>query len=166
MKCPWFFLEILIIFFRFGNNGCYGGFPEAAFEYIRQNGGIDTEQSYPYEEIDGRCRYSPENKGATDTGFRRLPSRDENALKYALANIGPISVLMDSLQGSFQFYRRGIYYDKNCNERSLNHAVLAVGYGTENGHDYYIVKNSWGSKTFFRLLDISSQLMNYFNGVI
>lgn len=41
-----------------------------AFRYIKANGGIDTEASYPYEARNDNCRYNPNNAGATDTGKR------------------------------------------------------------------------------------------------
>lgn len=50
----------------FGNNGCTGGLMNIAFEYIKQNNGIDTEDSYPYQGADEKCRFQPEDVGATD----------------------------------------------------------------------------------------------------
>jgi len=39
-----------------------------AFKYIKANGGIDTEASYPYKGENEQCRYKKENVGADDTG--------------------------------------------------------------------------------------------------
>lgn len=69
---------------------------------------------------------------------------DESALTEAIARVGPIAVAIDAGQNSFQFYSQGVYYDPRCTS-NVNHGVLAVGYGTSNnGEEYYIVKNSWG----------------------
>ena len=62
---------------------------DPAFQYISDNGGIDTEESYPYEGSRGqavkRCRYKPATRGATDIGFVDILSGDEEALKFAVA---------------------------------------------------------------------------------
>ena len=56
-----------------------------AFQYIKENGGIDTEKSYPYEGEDDKCRYNPAYRGATDIGFVDVEAGNEQALKSALA---------------------------------------------------------------------------------
>ncbi|MBN3297705.1 CATL2 protein, partial [Amia calva] len=119
----------------FGNFGCGGGLMDQAFAYIKEAGGIDTEESYPYE--------------ATDF---RIPkplcglSSSKSCSKAARRNVseGPISVAIDAGHSSFQLYQSGIYNEPTCSSSELDHGVLAVGYGTENGRDYWLVKNSWG----------------------
>lgn len=44
----------------------------------------------------------------------------------------------------FLYYKKGILSSEKCGT-DLNHGVLAVGYGTEDGQDYFIIKNSWGT---------------------
>jgi hypothetical protein len=93
-----------------GNMGCVGGLASQAFEYIKENGGIDTEDSYPYEDDVRPCRFKPENVGANDTGFTDIKSKDESALQEAVATIGPISAIVDSSHSSFQLYKKGGMY--------------------------------------------------------
>ncbi|XP_056283188.1 cathepsin L.1 [Pseudoliparis swirei] len=128
----------------YGNMGCNGGVMDAAFMYIKANGGIDTEDSYPYEAEDGQCRYNPANVGATCSGYVDVQQGDEAGLKEAVATIGPVSVVIDASHMSFQLYESGVYDEPACSSTQLHHAVLAVGYGTDNGRDYWLVKNSWG----------------------
>ncbi|KAI5102732.1 cathepsin L.1 precursor [Silurus meridionalis] len=129
---------------NFGNMGCSGGWMDQAFEYVKANKGLDTENSYPYEARDGVCRYNPSTVGATCSGYVDIMSGNENALQEALATIGPISVAIDAGHSSFQLYHSGVYSEPECSSTSLDHGVLAVGYGTEDGQDFWLVKNSWG----------------------
>ncbi|XP_061700282.1 cathepsin L.1 [Syngnathoides biaculeatus] len=131
---------------EFGNMGCNGGLMDDAFRYIQSNGGIDTEESYPYEAENGKCRYNPANIGATCTGYVDVKSGDEGALKEAVATVGPVSIAIDASHESFQFYESGVYDEPECSSTELDHGVLAVGYGTDNGRDYWLVKNSWGQQ--------------------
>ncbi|XP_060074762.1 procathepsin L-like [Ylistrum balloti] len=127
-----------------GNHGCKGGLMDFGFKYIKQNNGIDTEESYPYVGKDGTCKFEARNVGATDTGFVDVRSKSITALQQAVSTVGPISVAMDAGHKSFQLYRSGIYKERMCSSTKLDHGVLAVGYGSEGAEDYWIIKNSWG----------------------
>uniref|UniRef100_A0AAR2LS92 Cathepsin L.1 n=1 Tax=Pygocentrus nattereri TaxID=42514 RepID=A0AAR2LS92_PYGNA len=128
----------------FGNEGCNGGWMDQAFEYVKENGGLDTEESYPYEGIDKECRFNPATVGATCTAYVDINKGDEEALQEAVATVGPVSVAIDAGESSFQLYESGVYDEPSCSSSELDHGVLAVGYGTESGQDYWLVKNSWG----------------------
>ena len=66
-------------------------------------------------------------------------------MKAAIAK-QPVSVTVEADTDSFQMYTGGILDSNHCwNTENLDHAIAAVGYGTENGQEYYIVRNSWGA---------------------
>ncbi|WP_395241672.1 C1 family peptidase, partial [Salmonella sp. s51933] len=117
-----------------------------SFKYIRDNHGIDTEASYPYYTRQlSYCYFRSEYVGATDTGYTDIIKYSEADLLSAVATVGPISVAIDAAHQSFQLYRSGVYYEPTCSSTLLDHAVLVVGYGTFDGQDYWLVKNSWGA---------------------
>ncbi|KJE96491.1 cathepsin L2 [Capsaspora owczarzaki ATCC 30864] len=128
-----------------GNQGCNGGLMDDAFQYIITNKGIDTEASYPYTAKDGTCKFNAANVGATLSSFQDITRGSESDLQNAVATVGPVSVAIDASKNSFQLYTSGVYNEKKCSSTSLDHGVLAAGYGTSNGTPYWLVKNSWGS---------------------
>ncbi|XP_008813817.1 low-temperature-induced cysteine proteinase-like [Phoenix dactylifera] len=124
------------------NQGCNGGLMDYAFEFIINNGGIDTEEDYPYTAHDGKCdQYRKNAKVVSIDGYEDVPVNDEKALQKAVAN-QPVSVAIEAGGREFQLYHSGIFNGR-CGT-DLDHGVVAVGYGTENGKDYWIVRNSWG----------------------
>jgi cathepsin L len=128
-----------------GNEGCDGGLMTQAFEYIIKNNGIDTEASYPYKAVEGKCKFNAANVGATISSYVSVVSGSEADLQNATALVGPISVAIDAGLPSFQMYTSGVYDPLLCSSTKLDHGVLVVGYGSEDGKDYWIVKNSWGT---------------------
>jgi len=124
--------------------GCNGGLMANAFTYVIKNGGIDTEASYPYEGVDGTCRFKPANVGAKIVNFTFVPHTPEDMQHY-LVTYGPLSIAADATV--WQFYYTGVWYFP-CGT-TLDHGILLVGYGTETTFygaemPYWIVKNSWG----------------------
>ncbi|KAF8404976.1 hypothetical protein HHK36_009871 [Tetracentron sinense] len=124
------------------NEGCNGGLMDYAFEFIINNGGIDSEDDYPYLGVDARCDQNRKNaRVVTIDGYEDVPAYDEKALQKAVAN-QPVSVAIEGGGRAFQLYLSGVFTGR-CTT-ALDHGVTAVGYGTENGVDYWIVRNSWG----------------------
>jgi cathepsin L len=116
---------------------------------------IAKDEFYPFIHSDGSCAYNSTQEVLNFSRPVMLPSGDEEALKIAVATIGPIPVAIDASLDTFIGYSEGIYYDPNCTYW-LNHAVLVVGYGTDPiGGDYWIIKNTWsefwGERGFMRL---------------
>merc|ERR1712116_51400 len=104
-----------------------------------------TESSYSYEGRQGSCRYSSAySAGVSVSGYMSIRRGDESNLLSAVSSNGPVSVCINASSSGFQFYTSGVFNDPYCSSQ-INHAVLAVGYGSENGDDYWLVKNSWGT---------------------
>jgi C1A family cysteine protease len=125
-------------------HGCSGGWMADAYMYIARNGGINYDRDYPYEARDNACRYSSSRARVSVRGYAYLTGPNEEMLKDMVATQGPVSVAFDA-GGNFAGYSGGVYYNPSCSTNQFTHAVVIVGYGTENGQDYWLVKNSWGS---------------------
>merc|ERR1712071_691960 len=104
---------------------------------------VATESSYPYKGTDGSCKssYTTAVPRGGVTGYKDISS--ESALLNAVSTVGPISVAIEADQSSFQYYSSGVL--TGSRGTSLDHGVLAVGFGTSGGTNYWKVKNSWGS---------------------
>lgn len=122
------------------SNGCGGGLMTNAFEYVMKKG-LCTEEDYPYHAKDEDCKDDKCTVAVQSVGKVQLPQGDEESLANAVA-LTPVSIVLDA--SAMQLYKEGII--TKCSE-SINHAVLAVGYGVEEetGIKYWIVKNSWGT---------------------
>eukprot|EP00124_Ichthyophonus_hoferi_P003877 Ihof_evm1s372 gene=Ihof_evmTU1s372 len=124
----------------YGNKGCGGGLMDDAFRYLEQHG-IEREDDYEYEAVERECRYNQSQTVIKVKGFVDIPFGDEQSLMHAIGKIGPVAVAIDASHFSFQFYAGGVYNERMCSQFQLDHGVLAVGYGTESGHEFYWVKN-------------------------
>lgn len=119
-------------------DGCNGEM-YAVYDYLS---GIEDESAlnYSYD----ACKAVPYNV----SGYKSIIPNNEHILKYYLFNIGPISVGVNANQ-DWQLYKNGIYNPKteNCpnSNGNIDHGVVIVGYGSENGLDYWIIRNSWGN---------------------
>merc|ERR1719329_1319703 len=124
------------------NSGCNGGLMDYAFMYV-ETAPLMTESAYPYTGRQGVCQYQ-QSKGQGKVKAFKDVSRDSSGsqLKAALSK-APVSVAIEADQFAFHGYSGGVI-TSGCGS-NLDHGVLAVGYGTEGGQDYFLVKNSWGA---------------------
>ena len=134
------------------DSACNGGLMENTFTWLKENGGIMTDADYPYAGYKQTCKSDPSKYvDMTITGYKKLGSSsstwdpvDEDEIKEFLYETGPLAVALNA--NPLQTYTGGIL-DKTssqCPISGMNHAVTMVGYGSESGKDYWIIKNSWG----------------------
>jgi C1A family cysteine protease len=137
----------------YGNEGCNGGEMSSVFQYIIDNG-ICLEKDYPYKAVDGTCKKC--KSALKIDSFVDVTPNSETALQQAVS-LRPIAIAIEADQSSFQFYSSGVL-TSSCGT-ALDHGVELVGYGTysndngdhvsrgsssNNGIDYWKVRNSWG----------------------
>merc|ERR1712021_206181 len=131
---------------KYGNQGCNGGLMDDGFKFIEAEG-LETEADYKYDGATGTCDTKKEkahdgiNPGVV-TSFKDVAKNSQSQLAAAVAD-GPVSVAIEADQSGFQFYKSGVF-SGTCGNK-LDHGVLAVGYGTDGGKDYWKIKNSWGA---------------------
>lgn len=125
--------------------GCFGGLEYEALDYIlnKQNGFLNSDDLYPYTQKDGDCKFDASQGINQIKSYVHGIEGDEEYLKQ-LVSQGVCSVAIEATITSFISYTSGIYDDDQCTGKRIDHGVGLVGYGTEDGIDYWIVRNSWG----------------------
>lgn len=127
---------------KYGNHGCNGGLMDDAFEYV-ENYGLCLEDDYSYTASKNSCKSTECKPVVNVLNCYDVPTNNELALKEAVFN-QPVSVAIEADSMIFQHYTSGVITGDACGTK-LDHGVLTVGYGNEDGIDYWLVKNSWGT---------------------
>ncbi|KAB1214953.1 Cysteine proteinase 2 [Morella rubra] len=115
-----------------------------SLEYIKYNVALTPRRHSLH--CSRRCmQISAENVGVQVIDSVNITLGAEDELKHAVAVVRPVSVAFQVVTG-FRFYKEGVYTSETCGTTPMdvNHAVLAVGYGIEDGVPYWLIKNSWG----------------------
>lgn len=129
---------------KYGSMGCNGGSMSGAFNFIIDNGQCSN-SAYPYTagvtKTGGTCQKCTAVVHATSCS--NVKANDQLSLKAAVSK-QPVSIAIEADTAIFQSYSSGVITSAKCGT-NLDHGVLAVGYGEENGQKYWLVKNSWSS---------------------
>jgi C1A family cysteine protease len=125
---------------NYGSHGCSGGQMEGAFKYLIEHGQC-TLASYPYTAKDGSCHSC--SAVAHFSSCSDVKPNDQLSLKAAVST-QPVAIAIEADTRYFQSYSSGVLTSSSCGTQ-LDHGVLIVGYGVENGQKYWLVKNSWSA---------------------
>jgi cathepsin L len=127
-----------------GVGRCSGNWPEPIYDYQKSQGQV-SEGNYPYQAKElGSCKKTNSmSQQAKVSNYYRTSKGDENMLKDWVYTYGAHSVVIE-VNDAFQSYKSGVM-DSPCSNTRYDHSVLLVGYGVENGKDYWLVKNSWNT---------------------
>jgi len=128
-----------------GTGGCSGATQPLAFNYT-EHAGVTLETDYPYKGITGTCETGKIKPVVKNSGYVKLPENDYASLMSAVATKGPISISVAAGSFSWQLYGGGVYTGGMFGSCGfvVDHAVQLVGYGSDSGKMYWLVRNSWG----------------------
>lgn len=128
-----------------GTGGCMGATTELGFEYVAENGVVEEYQiGYSaYQGVDSECAFQRLKTPpvATIEGYTKLAENNYEALMNAVAQVGPVAIVVDASE--WHSYAGGIFNGCNQENPDLNHGVVLVGYGEEDGQKYWLIRNSW-----------------------
>ncbi|KAK9830270.1 hypothetical protein WJX72_010697 [[Myrmecia] bisecta] len=129
----------------YSDAGCEGGDFAGGMHYIIENEGIDTEDDYPYLAHDARCHKRRAHRGVvTIDAFEDVPTFNETALMQAVSQhpVG-VALCVGPYIDDWHAYKSGIFDIEGCVD-PLDHGMVVVGYGEEDGQKFWLLKNSWG----------------------
>ncbi|XP_046647106.1 ervatamin-B-like [Daphnia pulicaria] len=127
------------------DGGCNGGMYTNAWTYMQNAGGSAKQTLYsPYNARQNFCKFRSSMVGAQVSTFDFLPANNPLAMQEAMEQHGLLAVAI-AVVNSFMSFRGDVYDDNACDDVDVNHAVVVVGWGTLNGVDYWMVRNSWGT---------------------
>lgn len=139
------------------NYGCDGGWPTRVLKYLQDTGVAAREKCYPFVHRQNSCRIRTvkETNGCTVSAsfsgskIQYKVLKNERDILYHVAKTGPVVTVMKA-SDKFLYYSQGIFDDARCSRRQndVDHAIVIVGYGSKDGTDYWIIKNSWGTTTW------------------
>ncbi|KAI5631516.1 papain family cysteine protease domain-containing protein [Phthorimaea operculella] len=134
-----------------GAHGCdkIGTWPVHAYNYVKDKGLPAVGDYAAYDEKDHECKAPPPEPTTHIEGGVDIPPNNIDALKTVIRYEAPAVLVVDAQAKSFIFYKSGVLKDDRCKKgpkMKLNHAVLTVGWGEQNGEPHFIIKNSWSAK--------------------
>jgi len=145
-----------------GSGGCNGATAEIAFDYLSGSTGLYQEYQYSYASYYGQnydCAIPTGNPVASINGFVKLPENNYTALMNAVATLGPIAISVDAT--TFGAYTSGVFDGCNQVKPDIDHAVVLMGYGSQDGQDYWLIRNSWspdyGEQGYIKVLRTSDE---------
>ena len=127
--------------------GCGMAWPDKVMTWIveSQDGHYNLESEYPYKGVQqSTCEYSQHRAVSQIVSVESVLQSDENLLKEHIANVGPVTACLDCRSLLFMLYHGGIYDDDFCIKYTYSHSMCILGYGSDNGVDYWLIRNSWG----------------------
>ena len=101
------------------------------------------EADYPYTGSDDQCKNDGVTGITTISSYGRTQGTSAHLARLAQQ---PINMAVNAANDVFRTYSSGIITaSSGCPTADADHAVLAVGWGVENGTQYYVIRNSWGT---------------------